>query len=33
MSPRLISIVDPKDVKTTDESALVGDALRAFLND
>lgn len=33
MSPRLISIVDPKDVKTTDEGALVGDALRAFLND
>ena len=33
MSPRLISIVDAKDVKTTEMGALVGDALRAFLNE
>ena len=33
MSPRLISIVDPASVKTTTEGALVGDALRAFLNE
>ncbi|MBR2286468.1 MAG: hypothetical protein IJ866_03360 [Alphaproteobacteria bacterium] len=33
MSPRLISIVDPASVKTTDTGMLVGDALRAFLND
>ena len=33
MSPRLISIVDPASVKTTETGALVGDALRAFLND
>lgn len=33
MSPRLISIVDPASVKTTEMGALVGDALRAFLND
>ena len=33
MSPRLISIVDPKTVKTSASGMLVGDALRAFLND
>ena len=33
MSPRLISIVDPATVKTTKEGALIGDALRAFLNE
>ncbi|MBP5707788.1 MAG: hypothetical protein J6W79_02205 [Alphaproteobacteria bacterium] len=33
MSPRLISIVDPASVKTTETGALVGEALRAFLND
>ena len=33
MSPRLISIVDPASVKTTAQGALVGDALRAFLNE
>lgn len=33
MSPRLISIVDPATIKTTDTGMLVGDALRAFLND
>ena len=33
MSPRLISIVDPASVKTTPQGALIGDALRAFLNE
>ena len=33
MSPRLISIVDPASVKTTKNGELIGDALRAFLND
>jgi hypothetical protein len=33
MSPRLISIVDAATVKTSSADALVGDALRAFLND
>ena len=33
MSPRLISIVDPASVKTSASGMLVGDALRAFLND
>ena len=33
MSPRLISIVDPADVKSNSADVLVGDALRAFLND
>ena len=33
MSPRLISIVDPASVKTTGAGVLVGDALRAFLNE
>ena len=33
MSPRLISIVDATNVKTTEMGALVGDALRTFLNE
>ena len=33
MSPRLVSIIDPATVKTTGADALVGDALRAFLNE
>ncbi len=33
MSPRLISIVDPASIKSTPSDMLVGDALRAFLND
>ena len=33
MSPRLISIVDPASVKTSGDGALIGDALRAFLNE
>ncbi len=33
MSPRLISIVDAATAKTSSADALVGDALRAFLND
>ena len=33
MSPRLISIVDAASVKTSGAGALVGDALRAFLNE
>ena len=33
MSPRLISIVDPETVKTSETGTLVGDALRAFLNE
>ena len=33
MSPRLISIVDPASIKSTPSEMLVGDALRAFLND
>lgn len=33
MSPRLISIVDAANVKTTEMGALVGDALRTFLNE
>ncbi len=32
MSPRLISIVDPATIKSTPDETLVGDALRAFLN-
>ncbi len=32
MSPRLISIVDPATIKSTPAETLVGDALRAFLN-
>jgi hypothetical protein len=33
MSPRLISIVDPTMIKSDAMTPLVGDALRAFLND
>ena len=33
MSPRLISIVDPASVKTSETGVLIGDALRAFLNE
>ena len=33
MSPRLISIVDPATIKSGNSEMLVGDALRAFLND
>ena len=33
MSPRLISIVDPTTIKSDAMTPLVGDALRAFLND
>lgn len=33
MSPRLISIVDPATIKSSSSEMLVGDALRAFLND
>ena len=33
MSPRLISIVDPATIKSSPAEMLVGDALRAFLND
>jgi len=33
MSPRLISIVDPATIKSSGSGLLVGDALRAFLND
>lgn len=32
MSPRIISIVNPEDIKTTETGELVGDALREFLN-
>ena len=33
MSPRLISIVDPASIKSSPTELLMGDALRAFLND
>ncbi len=33
MSPRLISVVDPATIESTPREMLVGDALRAFLND
>lgn len=33
MSPRLISVVDPASIKSNSAEMLMGDALRAFLND